>query len=172
VRLRIHDPAPGDSKPTFDFMHGGGWSLFSLDTHDRVMREFAHRGGMAVVGVDYALSPEARYPTALNQVVAVVHWLHEHGRAHGLDGERIGIGGDSAGGNLSIGTVLRLRDAGHGKPVKAVQNIDAGSTPDCSPASRQRYGTEQDMLTATEVDTFWDNYIGHVADRRDPYAAP
>lgn len=172
VRLRIHDPAPGQSKPTFVFMHGGGWSLFSLDTHDRVMREFAHRGEMAVVGVDYALSPEARYPTALNQVVAVVHWLHEQGAAHGLDAQRIGIGGDSAGGNLSMGTVLRLRDAGHGNLVKAVLNMYGGSTPDCSPASRQRYGTEDDMLTANEVDTFWDNYIGHVADRRDPYAAP
>jgi acetyl esterase len=122
--------------------------------------------------VDYALSPEARYPTALNQVVAVVHWLHEHGAAHGLDAERIGIGGDSAGGNLSMGAVLRLRDSGHGKLVKAVLNIYGGSTPDCSPASRQRYGTEDDMLTANEVDTFWDNYIGHIADRRDPYAAP
>lgn len=171
VRLRIYDPAPGHSKPTFVFMHGGGWSLFSLDTHDRVMREFAHRGGMAVVGVDYALSPEARYPTALNQVVAVVQWLHTQGRTHGLDGDRIAIGGDSAGGNLSMGAALRLRDAGHGNLVKAILSIYGGSTPDCSPASRQRYGTEQDMLTATEVDTFWDNYIGHVADRRDPYAA-
>lgn len=172
VRLRIYDPAPGHSKPTFVFMHGGGWSLFSVDTHDRVMREFAHRGGMAVIGVDYALSPEARYPTALNQVVAVVHWLHEQGRTLGLDGHRIAIGGDSAGGNLSMGAALRLRDAGHANLVKAVLNIYGGSTPDCSPASRQRYGTDEDMLTATEVDTFWDNYIGHIGDRRDPYAAP
>lgn len=172
VPLRIYDPAPGQSKPTFVFMHGGGWSLFSLDTHDRVMREFAHRGGMAVVGVDYALSPEARYPTALNQVVAVVQWLHAQGRTHGIDGDRLAIGGDSAGGNLSMGAALRLRDAGHANLVKAILNIYGGSTPDCSPASRQRYGTEQDMLTATEVDTFWDNYIGAVGDRRDPYAAP
>lgn len=171
VRLRIYDPSPGHSKPTFVFMHGGGWSLFSVDTHDRVMREFAHRGGMAVVGVDYDLSPEVRYPTALNQVVAVVHWLHEQGRAHGLDGERIAIGGDSAGGNLSMGAALRLRDAGHPNLVKAILSIYGGSTPDCSPASRQRYGTEQDMLTANEVDTFWDNYIGHLGDRRDPYVA-
>ncbi|HEY0685727.1 MAG TPA: alpha/beta hydrolase fold domain-containing protein [Steroidobacter sp.] len=171
VGLRIYDPSPGHSKPTFVFMHGGGWSLFSLNTHDRVMREFAHRGGMAVVGVDYALSPEVRYPTALNQVVALVHWLHEQGRMFGLDGERIAIGGDSAGGNLSMGAALRLRDAGHPKLVKAVLSIYGGSTPDCSPASRQRYGTDEDMLTAAEVDTFWDNYIGHVGDRRDPYAA-
>lgn len=171
VGLRIYDPAPGHNKPTFMFMHGGGWSLFSLNTHDRVMREFAHRSGMTVVGVDYALSPEVRYPAALNQVIAVVHWLHEHGREFGLDGQRIAIGGDSAGGNLSMGAALRLRDAGHGSLVKAVLSIYGGSSPDCSPASRQRYGTEQDMLTANEVDTFWDNYIGAVSDRRDPYAA-
>jgi len=170
VRLRIYDPAPGHSKPTFVFMHGGGWAMFSLDTHDRVMREFAHRAGMAVVGVDYALSPEARYPTALNQVVAVVHWLHEQGTTLNLDGTRIAIGGDSAGGNLSMGAVLRLRDAGHAGLVKGVLSIYGGSTPDCSPASRQRYGTDEDMLTSNEVDTFWDNYIGHLGDRRDPYA--
>jgi len=136
-----------------------------------VMREFAHRGGMAVVGVDYALSPEARYPTALNQVIAVVHWLHESGHSLGLDGNRIAIGGDSAGGNLSMGAALRLRDEGHPDLVKAILSIYGGSTPDCSPASRQRYGTDEDMLTSTEVDTFWDHYIARLDDRRDPYAA-
>ncbi len=170
VPLRIYDPAPGQAKPVFIFLHGGGWSLFSLDTHDRVMREFAHRSGMAVAGVDYSLSPEVRYPTALNQVVAVAHWLNEHGGSLGLDGNRIAIGGDSAGGNLSMGAALRLRDSGQSNLLKAVLSIYGGSTPDCSPVSRQRYGTEQDMLTATEVDTFWDNYIGAVGDRRDPYA--
>ncbi|MEJ0087234.1 MAG: alpha/beta hydrolase fold domain-containing protein [Pseudomonadota bacterium] len=170
VALRIHDPAPGQAKPVFVFLHGGGWSMFSLDTHDRVMREFAHRSGMAVIGVDYALSPEARYPAALNQVVAVLHWLYETGGTLGLDGNRIALGGDSAGANLSMGAALRLRDSGHANLVKAVLSMYGGSTPDCSPVSRQRYGTEQDMLTATEVDTFWDNYIGAVGDRRDPYA--
>ncbi|MFT4196834.1 MAG: alpha/beta hydrolase fold domain-containing protein [Pseudoxanthomonas sp.] len=170
VRLRIYDPAPGAAKPTLGFLHGGGWAMFSLDTHDRVMRELAARAGVAVVGIDYALSPEVRYPVALEQVVDVVHWLQAHGAAHGLDGRRLALGGDSAGGNLSTGAVLKLRDQGEGGRVAAVLSYYGGYTPDCSPHSRRRYGTDQDMLTAAEVDTFWDHYIARPADRNDPYA--
>ncbi|MCD9028209.1 alpha/beta hydrolase fold domain-containing protein [Luteimonas sp. BDR2-5] len=168
VRLRIHDPAPGTAKPTLGFLHGGGWAMFSLDTHDRVMRELAARAGVAVVGIDYALSPEVRYPVALEQVVDVVRWLQAHGAAHGLDGERLALGGDSAGGNLSTGAALKLRDLGEGGRVSAVLSYYAGFTPDCSPHSRRRYGTDEDMLTAAEVDTFWNYYISGPNDRNDP----
>lgn len=170
VRLRIHDPAPGMAKPTLGFLHGGGWAMFSLDTHDRVMRELAARAGVAVVGIDYALSPEVRYPVALEQVVDIVRWLQAHGAEHGLDAGRLALGGDSAGGNLSTGAALKLRDLGEGDRVAAVLSYYGGFTPDCSPHSRRRYGTETDMLTALEVDTFWDHYIARPADRNEPYA--
>jgi len=169
VRLRIHDPAPGTPKPTLAFLHGGGWAMFSLDTHDRVMRELAARAGVAVVGIDYALSPEVRYPVALEQVVDVVHWLGANGPAYGLDGEQLALGGDSAGGNLSTGAVLKLRDAGEGHRVGAVLSYFAGFSPDASAHSRRRYGTDADMLTAVEVDTFWNYYISRPADRNEPY---
>ncbi|KAF1686719.1 hypothetical protein B1992_07390 [Pseudoxanthomonas broegbernensis] len=172
VRLRIHDPAPGRAKPTLVYMHGGGWALFSLDTHDRLMREYAHATGMAVVGVDYALAPEARYPAALDQVVGVVRWLRAHGADHGLDGERLALGGDSAGGSLSMGAALKLRDAGQGDAVKAVLSIYGGFGPDFSPTALQRYASPEDMLTAQEIREFWDNYAGHVHDRRDPCLVP
>lgn len=170
VRLRIHDPAPGVDKPTLGFLHGGGWAMFSLDTHDRVMRELAARAGVAVVGIDYALSPEVRYPVALEQVVDVVRWLRANGQAHGLDARRLALGGDSAGGNLSTGAALMLRDLGEGHLVSGVLSYYGGFTPDCSPHSRRRYGTDEDMLTATEVDTFWDGYVSRPADRNSPYA--
>jgi len=169
VRLRIHDPAPGTAKPTLAFLHGGGWAMFSLDTHDRVMRELAARAGVAVVGIDYALSPEARYPVALEQVIDVVRWLQDNGAAHGLDASRLALGGDSAGGNLSTGVVLKLRDIGEGERIAAVLSYYAGFTPDCSPHSRRRYGTDEDMLTAKEVDTFWNYYIARPDDRNSPY---
>jgi acetyl esterase/lipase len=143
--------------------------LFSLDTHDRVMRELAARAGVAVVGIDYALSPEVRYPVALEQVVDVVRWLQANGPEHGLDATRLALGGDSAGGNLSTGTVLKLRDIGEGNRIAAVLSYYAGYTPDCSPHSRRRYGTDEDMLTAVEVDTFWNYYVSRPADRNDPY---
>ena len=171
VRLRFYDPAPGAAKPALVYMHGGGWALFSLDTHDRLMREFAARSGMTVIGVDYALAPEARYPIALNQVVATVRWLRTHGAELGIDPERLALGGDSAGGSLSFGAALKLRDAGEPDAVKAILSIYGGFSPDPSPAARQRYGTPDDMLTSDEVDEFWDTYISSVTDRRDPYLA-
>nr|WP_315218335.1 alpha/beta hydrolase fold domain-containing protein [uncultured Duganella sp.] len=169
VRLRFHRPTADANAPALVYMHGGGWALFSMDTHDRLMRELAARSGMVVVGVDYALAPEARYPVALNQVVGAVRWLRGHGGEYGIDTGRLALGGDSAGGNLSMGAALRLRDAGEGDAVKALLSIYGGFSPDCSPASRQRYGTPDDMLTSAEIDEFWDNYVGAVADRRDPY---
>ena len=171
VRLRFYDPAPGEAKPALVYMHGGGWALFSLDTHDRLMREYAARSGMTVIGVDYALAPEARYPVALNQVIGAVRWLRSHGAECGIDPERLALGGDSAGGSLSFGAALKLRDAGEGDVVKAILSIYGGFSPDPSPAARQRYGTPDDMLTFGEVDEFWNNYVGSVADRRDPYLA-
>lgn len=171
VRLRFYDPAPGQVKPALVYMHGGGWALFSIDTHDRLMREYAARSGMTVIGVDYALAPEARYPIALNQVVRTVRWLRANGAALGIDTERLALGGDSAGGSLSFGAALKLRDTGEADAVKAILSIYGGFSPDPSPAARQRYGTPEDMLTADEVDEFWHNYIGSMADRRDPYLA-
>jgi acetyl esterase/lipase len=133
------------------------------------MRELAARAGVAVVGIDYALSPEVRYPVALEQVVDVVRWLQANGDNHGLDASRLALGGDSAGGNLTTGALLQLRDLGEGHRIAAAVNYYAGYSPDCSPHSRRRYGTDADMLTAAEVDTFWNQYISQPADRNDPY---
>jgi acetyl esterase len=172
LRLRVYDPAPGQAKPTLVYLHGGGWAMFSLDTHDRVMREYAARSGLAVVGLDYALAPEAPYPRALDQVVALARWLRRHAPGHGLDGERLALGGDSAGGSLSFGAALRLRDAGELDVVKAVLCLYGGFTPHCSPAALQRYGRPSDMLSGQEVREFWNLYIGHERDKRDPYLSP
>ena len=172
VRLRIHDPAPGQRKPTLGYIHGGGWAMFSLDTHDRIMRELADRAGVTVIGIDYALAPEARYPVALEQIVDIVHWLHAHGDAHGIDADGLVLGGDSAGGNLSTCTALKLRDSGHGELMGGVLGYYGGFLPDCSPQSRRRYGTDADMLSAAEVDMFWQTYVSTPDDRNDPYAAP
>src|SRR5438093_2312257 len=95
VRTRCYDPGPDVRKPALIYLHGGGWTLFSLDTHDRVMREYAARAGLMVVGVDYALSPEAKYPIALEQVVALVRFLGERGAGHGIDALGIAVGGGS-----------------------------------------------------------------------------
>lgn len=160
VRLRVHDPGVTQPAPALVYMHGGGWTLFSLDTHDRVMREYAARAGVMVVGVDYALSPEVRFPVALEQVVGVVRWLGEHGAALGIDPGRLALGGDSAGGSLSIGAALALRDAGEPGRVQGLLLIYPAFDRDCSAEALERYGNPGAVLTADEVIYFWDNYAG------------
>lgn len=75
VRIRVLDPQGEGPKPALVYLHGGGWTIFSIDTHDRLMREYAGRAGIAVVAVDYSLSPEVRFPRAIDETLAVVRWL-------------------------------------------------------------------------------------------------
>jgi acetyl esterase len=172
VRVRIHDPSPQAPKPALIYLHGGGWTFFSLDTHDRVMREYAARAGVVVVGVDYALSPEAKFPVALEQTVDVALWLREAGAAIGVDPDRIAIGGDSAGGNLSFCASLMLRALGRDDVIKAmVLNYPVLDT-DSTEEYRQRFGGAAYMLTPDEMTVFWANYLNSPAERNDPLANP
>lgn len=172
VRLRVYDPGVEQPAPALVYLHGGGWTLFSLDTHDRVMREYAARAGVVVVGVDYALAPEARFPVALEQVVAVVRWLRDHGSRFGIDATRIALGGDSAGGNLSICATLALRDAGQVDYVQGMLLIYPAFDKQCSPESLRRFGGPGAVLTAEEVEYFWDNYTGNAGVLENPLACP
>jgi len=173
VRLRVYDPGVSEEPaPALVYLHGGGWTLFSLDTHDRVMREYAARAGVVVVGVDYALSPEARFPVALEQVVAVVRWLHGHGDVLRVDASRIALGGDSAGGNLSICSAIALRDAGQPDHVQGLLLIYPAFDKHCSAESMRRFGGPGSVLTAEEVEYFWENYTGGIDVRDNPLAMP
>lgn len=95
LRVRRHRPVgvAENNAPALLYLHGGGFVFFSLETHDRLMREYAERGAFVVIGVDYPLSPEAKYPVALDHVVALFRWIAVHGSSIGLDPDRIAIGG-------------------------------------------------------------------------------
>ncbi|WP_034157122.1 alpha/beta hydrolase [Sphingomonas sp. ERG5] len=169
VTLRLHRPSAAVDLPVLVYLHGGGWVLFSIDTHDRLMRDYAARSGCAVLGVNYSLSPEARYPQALNDVVAVLGWLRAEGPALGLDPQRIAIGGDSAGGNLSVATALRLRDTGRDWLSAMLLNYGAFDTR--RRVSHERFHSDDYILNPDEMDAFWDDYLGD-AERDDPYVRP
>src|ERR1700710_15100 len=112
IYCRVFRPVTDRAIPTLIYFHGGGWVWANVDTHDRMTREYAASGPVAVVSVDYALSPEAKFPQALEECAAVVRFVAEHGAQWGLDPTRILLGGDSAGGNLALATALLLRDTG------------------------------------------------------------
>lgn len=158
LKIRMFVPENVEVQGTLLYLHGGGWTLFSLDTHDRLMREYARRTGCVVVGLDYSLAPEHRYPHALNDVLTCVTWLRENGDAYGLLTDRLVIGGDSAGGNLSIAAALKMRDTGQVPPAGLLLNYAALDTK--TRPSYARYGGPDYMLAPEEMQDFWQDYLG------------
>lgn len=170
ARVRIHIPRLGEKLPILVYVHGGGWTLFSLDTHDRLMREYAARAGIAVVGVDYSLAPEHKFPRAIEEIAGVVAALANCADTFGLDGSRIAIGGDSAGANMSVAASLLLRDRGHAMPKAMLLNYGAF---DHRPRpSWQRFDGPAYALEAAEMTQFWDHYARTPDDLENPLAVP
>ena len=115
VQIRIYHPDPENTLPVLVFLHGGGFVVGSNDTHDRIMRELAFRSGCAVVGVEYSLSPEQKFPVAIEETILVLKWLkhdlpQKENSALNLDPERVVLGGDSAGASLSMGAALSFKN--------------------------------------------------------------
>lgn len=175
VRIRIYHPrleAETGPAGALIYLHGGGWTLFSLDTHDRVMREYAGRSGATVIGVDYALSPESRFPRALEQTIGAVEWLHARGGELGIDPARLAIGGDSAGGNLAVAAALKLRDEGNRGLLRAILLNYAALDSECSARAVEQYGGAAFMLADEEMRQFWVNYLESPEAARNPYVCP
>ncbi|WP_307629170.1 alpha/beta fold hydrolase [Streptomyces turgidiscabies] len=102
VRARIVKPAGAEGTlPVILYIHGAGWVFGNAHTHDRLVRELAVGAGAAVVFPEYDLSPEARYPVAIEQNYAVAKWVVEQGETKDLDGSRLAVAGDSVAGNMS-----------------------------------------------------------------------
>lgn len=171
VRIRIHAPTTG-TLPALIYLHGGGWTLFSIDTHDRVMREYAARAGCTVVGIEYALSPEAKFPVPLEQILDVVQWLRGHGAEFDIDVQRLAIGGDSCGANLSVATCLRLRDSGASDLIRAMLLNYGAFAFKCSDEACRRYGGPEYMLGCEEMTQYWRNYMRNDDDARNPLVCP
>ena len=176
TRVRVHLPARSDAAlPAVVYLHGGGWHYFSIDTHDRLMRELAARAGVAVVGVDYALAPEARYPLALQQVLGVFEWLQAEGSALGLDGRRLALAGDSAGANLALAAAMKLRAAGHAPAPRALLLNYGTFCRETSSDSYRLFDGDAGTLTSAEMRLFWRGYLSPARAEGpggDPFAEP
>lgn len=172
VRVRFHFPHQGGDQPGLIYLHGGGFTLFSIDTHDRLMREYAAAGGFAVIGVDYPLAPEHRYPVALDAVTELAARLAAKGEAFGIARGRLAIGGDSAGANLAVATCMRLRERGR-LPIRAMLLNYGAFTGRCSDEAEARFGGPGAVLNRAEMDWFFGNYLGTgEAHSSDPFACP
>lgn len=117
VPVRLYRPACEAPLPLLIFLHGGGWMLGDLDTHDAMCRHMAVRAGCAILGVGYRLAPECPFPAGLDDAASALGWARREAAALGCDAARIALGGESAGANLAAALCLRLRDAGGSPPL-------------------------------------------------------
>lgn len=165
VRIyRPWDRGPGPA-PVILYLHGGGWVVGDLDTHDAVCREVAVAGGLTVVAVDYRLAPEFPFPAGLEDVVAAFRHLRDHPLAGEQPGA-VALMGDSAGGNLSAAAALLLRDSGEVGPAALGLMYPATDLTLASP-SIDRFG---DGYFLTRDDMEW--YRGHYAPDPDQWMDP
>jgi len=171
IFCRVFRPVTDRLLPTLVYFHGGGWVWANVDTHDRMTREYAATGPVAVVSVDYSLSPEAKFPTALEECAAVVRFIAKRGSEWGLDPKRILVGGDSAGGNLALATALLLRDTG-GPALKGILANYPVSDSRFDTPSYQEFGGGGYGLNLERMSFYWSVYAPHDIDRLHPLAAP
>lgn len=170
VACRLHRPRLDAALPLLVWAHGGGWVFSSIDTHDRLGRELAAAGDVAVLLVDYALAPEARFPVALFEIDALLRRAAEEAAGWGVDAGRLLVGGDSAGGNLAFAAAMLARDTAGPKlagVLAAYPVLDADFSSPSYLEFAEGYG-----LTAAGMRAFWELYLGHEADRFNPLAAP
>jgi acetyl esterase len=116
VPVRLYRPSDNSDLPLLVFLHGGGWMLGDLDTHDAMHRHLARRAGCAVLAVGYRLAPENPFPAGLDDATAALEWARREARDLGCDPVRIALGGESAGANLAAALTLRLRDTQRSQP--------------------------------------------------------
>lgn len=172
IAARFYDPGTAKLSPAIVYIHGGGWVLCDLDSHDGVCRELAQRSGLKVVSLGYRLAPEHPFPAPLEDCVTAVRWLAAQGRDWGIDPDRLVIAGDSAGANLSLATLLALRDAGE-QPLRGAALVYGVFAPDHDTPSHLAYGGDNRyFLSTAEMEWFWGHYVPAGTDRRTPLAAP
>lgn len=177
VPVRIHRPRAADALPAIVYLHGGGFTVGDLDTHDRITRVLADVSGAAVVAVDYALAPEAVFPQALHETAGIVAHLAAHGEQFGIDGGRLALAGDSAGAMLSLGSTLLLRDEPErvgDEAARAFASIRAmllyyGGYGLADSVSARLYGGFWDGMGADELGTISEVYLTDAVDRQSPY---
>jgi acetyl esterase len=172
IAARVYRPLGADGVlPAIVYIHGGGWVLCSLDTHDNTCRNLCAGVGAVVVSIDYRMAPEYRFPVATDDCLAALRWVADHADELRIDANRLMIGGDSAGGNLSAVTALRIRD--EGGPALVGQMLIYPVTDDIA-AGFPSYSefAEGFGLTADDMAWFWDHYVPDPALRSHPHASP
>ena len=165
---RLYAPSH-EELPVLLYFHGGGFTIGSIATHDVLCRQLSHLAGCAVVSLDYRLAPEHKFPTAAHDAWDALQWLAAHAASLGVDGGRLAVGGDSAGGTLAAMSAILARDAGMALALQLLFYPGCAAHQDS--ASHRRFG-QGFVLAEADIDWFFDHYLRSPADREDWRFAP
>ncbi|UZR29380.1 alpha/beta hydrolase [Methylococcus mesophilus] len=171
VSVRIVRPEePSSPLPVIFYLHGAGWVFGNAHTHDRLIRELAVRTGAAVVFPNYSLSPEAKYPTGIEECYAALKWVAENGQEHGLDSERLAVAGDSVGGNMAAAMTLMSKVRG-GPSIKLQLLFYPVTDASFDTKSYEQFANGY-FLTRDAMKWFWDQYTTDDDERNEITASP
>ncbi|OOG39680.1 alpha/beta hydrolase [Polaromonas sp. A23] len=165
---RLYAPS-ADRLPVLLYFHGGGFTIGSIASHDILCRQLSHLAGCAVVSVDYRLAPEHKFPTAAHDAWDALQWLAAHVAEKNLDGSRLAVGGDSAGGTLAAMCAVLARDAG--LPLALQLLFYPGCSAHQDTPSHRKFARGF-VLEEREINWFFSCYVRGPADREDWRFAP
>jgi acetyl esterase len=167
LNARLYAPSQA-VLPACLYLHGGGFTIGNLETHDSLCRQLALRSGAAVLALDYRLAPEHRFPCAVDDSWAALRWLGRHAATLGLDSTRLAVAGDSAGGTLAATCAIHARDIG--LPLRLQVLITPGAAAHADTPSHSKFARGF-LLEAEGIAWFFAHYID-AADRGDWRFAP
>ena len=156
--------------PVFMFFHGGGWVLGDYPTHARLIRDLVVNSGAVAVYVGYTPSPEAQYPTAIDQAYAATRWVGEHGKEIQVDSSRLAVAGNSVGGNMAAVVALKAKEAG--TPKLSFQLLLWPVTDANLETASYNQFAQGHFLTKPLMKWFWDNYTTNPKQRAERFASP
>lgn len=171
IAVRIYRHLEDKQQPCLVYYHGGGWVIGDLETHDSVCRQLARQTDYTIVSVDYRLAPEHPFPVPLNDCYEALVWVQANATDLGIDIDRIAVGGDSAGGNLS--TCVCLKAIEESGPALMHQLLIYPVTDTNFETSSYKENRDGYMLTLDSMKWFWDHYLPTDKNAlNDPLAVP
>lgn len=169
AKVRVYRPSNDDDLPVLVYLHGGGWSIGSLDGVDAVCRALAASARCVVVSVDYRQAPEHPFPAPLDDSWAALAWVAAGGLRH-VDHRTVAIAGDSAGGNLALACAVLARE--EWPTLLCAQLLVYPATDALDDSASMRTNANAPVLTAADVAWFWDMYVPDVDLRSHPSVSP
>ncbi len=170
IPARLYKPSAANNLPVLLWFHGGGWVIGSVEGSDPTARSLANQSGCAVVSVDYHMAPEYKFPAPVEDCYAATTWVVKHAADLGVDGSKIAVGGDSAGGNLAAVVAIMAKE--RGGPKISHQCL-------VYPVADYNFGTESYtnnangyLLTVGSMKWFWNHYLNNPLEGLNHHASP